>query len=121
MQSQAETIEAYLREVPAERREALIRLDHLCRQVLKGYQPSMDYGMPGYRQPGGEIEVAFASQKNYISLYILKKEVLDQHREELSHLSLGKGCIRYRKPKQIDFALVEKLLQESAQSNGAIC
>ena len=121
MQSQAETIEAYLQEVPAERREALIRLDQLCRQVLKGYQPMMNFGMPGYHKPGGEIEIAFASQKNHISLYILKKEVLDRHREALSHLSLGKGCIRYRKPTQIDFALVEKLLNESAQSNGAVC
>ena len=121
MQSQAETIEDYLRDVPARRREALTRLDQLCRQVLESYQPTMDYGMPGYRKPGGEIEVAFASQKNYISLYILKREVLDQHREALSHLSLGKGCIRYRKPSQIDFVLVEKLLEESAQSNAEVC
>lgn len=121
MQSQAETIEAYLQSVPPERREALTRLDGLCRQVLKGYQPAMAYGMPGYRKPGGEIEVAFASQKNYISLYILKSEVLDQHRDELSHLSLGKSCIRYRKPAQIDFALVEKLLDASRQSKARAC
>jgi len=121
MQSQAKTIEAYLQSVPPERREALISLDHLCRQVLQGYQPAMDYGMPGYRNPGGEIEVAFASQKNYISLYILKSEVLNRHRDELSHLSLGKGCIRYRKPEQMDFGLVEKLLEETRHSPDEVC
>ena len=121
MQSNAETITAYLEEVPPERREVLTQLDHLCRQVLTDYEPSMAYGMPGYRKPGGEIEVAFASQKNYISLYIMKSDVLNRHRDELSHLSLGKGCIRYRKSAQIDFALVKKLLEESEQSTAQAC
>lgn len=121
MHNQAMTIEAYLQDIPSERREVLARLDQLCRQVLNGYQPSMDYGMPCYRKPGGEIEVAFASQKNYISLYILKSEVLDQYRNELSHLSLGKGCIRYRKPEQIDFSLVEKLLNDTRLSTARAC
>jgi hypothetical protein len=65
--------------------------------------------------------VAFASQKNYISLYILKEEVLNKHREALAHLNLGKGCIRYRKPEQIDFTVVEKLLSENYHSNSGIC
>lgn len=121
MQSKAETIEAYLEEIPPERREALTRLHHLCTTVLTGYAALMASGMPSYQRPGGEIEVAFASQKNYISLYILKSEVLDWHRAELSHLSLGKGCIRYRKPDQIDFALVERLLEESRQSTARAC
>lgn len=121
MQSKAETIEAYLAEILPERREALTRLHHLCTTVLTGYAALMAYGMPSYQRPGGEIEVAFASQKNYISLYILKSEVLDRHRAELSRLSLGKGCIRYRKPNQIDFALVEKLLEASRQSTARAC
>ena len=121
MQSQANSIEMYLEEVPQERRAALIQLHQLCKQVLVGCLPTMTYGMPGYQKPGGEVEVAFASQKNYISLYILHSEVLDQHRPELPHLSLGKGCIRFRKPDQIDFDLVEKLLEESWQSKTKTC
>ncbi|QRN82137.1 DUF1801 domain-containing protein [Chloroflexota bacterium] len=121
MNSQAKTIEAYLQDIPSDRREVLAQLDQLCRQVLHGYQPSMDYGMPCYRKPGGEIEVAFASQKNYISIYILKNEILDQYRDELSHLSLGKGCIRYRKPEQMDFSLVEKILIDTLQSTAGAC
>jgi uncharacterized protein YdhG (YjbR/CyaY superfamily) len=69
----------------------------------------MDYGMPGYKK-NGVVEVGFASQKNYISLYLLKEAVINEHRAELAGLSIGKGCIRYPKAERIDFAVVEKLL-----------
>ncbi len=69
----------------------------------------------------GVIEVGFASQKQYISLYILKQEVLDAHRDLLAGLNLGKGCIRYRKPEQIDFDVVERLLVGTRESGGEVC
>lgn len=121
MQSKATTVDAYLLEVPEARKEALRQLRKLCQENLVDYDESMEYGMPSYKKKGGEIEVAFASQKNYISFYILKEAVLNKYREELSHLNLGKGCIRYKKPEQIDFEMVEKLLAESFQSDSEIC
>lgn len=121
MKSTVKSVEKYLEEVSGERRNALEHLRNLCLEILDGYEESMEYGMPGYKKEGSEIEVAFASQKNYISLYILKQEVLDKHRESLQGLSLGKGCIRYTKPEKINFDIVEQLLVDSAQSGGEIC
>ena len=121
MQSKAETVTAYLQEVPEKRQAALSQLRQLCREKLVGYEESMAYGMPSYKKKNGEVEVAFASQKNYISLYILKEEVLNKYRQDLAHLNLGKGCIRYRQPQQIDFDLVAQLLEESYQSASEIC
>jgi uncharacterized protein YdhG (YjbR/CyaY superfamily) len=63
--------------------------------------------------------VGFFSQKNYISFYVLKKDVVDRYRDQLK--DAGKGCIRYRRPEQIDFTIVEKLLEESAASDAEIC
>jgi uncharacterized protein YdhG (YjbR/CyaY superfamily) len=121
MQSEAQTVDAYLQEVPENRRVALSQLRQLCQQLLVGYEESMAYGMPGYKVKGGEVAVAFASQKNYISLYILKEDVLNKYREHLAHLNLGKGCIRYRKPQQIDFDIVAQILTDSYQSDSEIC
>jgi hypothetical protein len=42
----------------------------------------------------GITEIAWASQKQYISLYVMRGDILDAHREQLAHLSVGKGCIR---------------------------
>ena len=78
----------------------------------------MQYGMPSYSKDG-TIEVGFNSQKNYISFYVLKKDVVDKYRDQLR--DVGKSCIRYRRPDQIDFAIVEKLLEETADSPAAIC
>jgi hypothetical protein len=121
MQSKAKTVEEYMKDVPEDRQEALLKLRKLCFEKLIGYEENLEYGMLCYKRKGYEVEVAFASQKNYISLYILKKEVLDKYRKELVHLNLGKGCIRYRKPQQIDFGVVERLLIDSYQSDGEVC
>lgn len=121
MQSKAKSVDGYLEEVPEDRSEVLHRLRRLCLDVLDGYEESMEYGMPSYKIPHGEVEIAFASQKNYISLYILKEEVLNKFRPNLSGLSLGKGCIRYTKPEKIDFQVVEQLLTDSRDSDTPIC
>jgi hypothetical protein len=34
---------------------------------------------------------------------------------------LSKGCIRYRKPEGVDFAVVHALLRETANSTGPVC
>ena len=121
MQSKAKTVNKYLMEVPENRQEALAQLRTLCLEKLVGYEESMEYGMPSYKKKDGDVEVAFASQKNYISLYILKEPVLNKYREDLANLNLGKGCIRFSNPKKIDFKIVEKLLSDSAESDSEIC
>ncbi len=121
VRSDAENVSQYLQEAPAERRDALGRLRKLCAEELAGYEESMAYGMPSYAPAGGEVAVAFASQKHYISLYILKTDVLDKHRAALQGHNLGKGCISYTKPEKIDFDLVKQLLVDSVHSEGTVC
>ena len=120
MQSQANDVNKYLKEIPPERLEALSQLRELCLATLEGYEESMVYGMPSYAK-GGTVEVAFASQKNYISFYILKEEVLNKHRSALQGISLGKGCIRYSKPGKIDYEVVKQLLVDTVKSKAEVC
>jgi hypothetical protein len=79
----------------------------------------MAYGMPAYSR-NGSGGVAFASQKNYISLYILKKPVVDRHRSELP-ANTGMGCIRYSSPAKMDFAVIEQLLRETVTDPSEPC
>lgn len=116
MQSTAATVDEYMETVPPERKEALDRLRDMCRNILTGYEERMEYGMPAYAKGSGGI--AFNSQKNYIALYV-EKDVLDKYRNQLK--DVGKSCIRYRKPEQIDFELVEKLLRDTTTSSGEFC
>ena len=122
MQSTAKNVTLYLDEVPAERRSALTKLRDLCRTLLKDFEESMIYAMPSYSR-NGEVEAAFASQKNFIALYILRTDVMNAHRDllKVKGISLGKGCIRYSKPEKIDFKVVEMMLKATQESKGAIC
>jgi uncharacterized protein YdhG (YjbR/CyaY superfamily) len=120
MQSAATNVAAYLDEVADSRRDALTALRKLCVKCLVGYQEGMDYGMPTYKK-NGVVEVGFASQKNYISLYIVKKGVVDAHRADLAGASVGKGCIRFSSPEKLDFKVIEKLLRATCASKEAPC
>lgn len=120
MQSSAPTVDAYLEEIPRERLAALTELRRLCREHLNGFEEGMRYGMPSYSRKG-TVEVGFASQKQNIALYILRKEVLDAHRDAFPASALGKSCIRFRNPARIDFAVVAALLRETVTTTGEIC
>jgi hypothetical protein len=84
MQSKAKTVEKYLAELPAERREAISAIRKTILDNLpKGYEETMVYGMIGYVVPHSIYAAGYhcdpsqplsytclASQKNYISLYL---------------------------------------------------
>jgi len=122
MQSKAKDVATYIEEAPAERQEALTRLRDLCRTHLTGFEETMEYGGPSYKR-NREVEVGFASQKNFIGLYILRTDVMNAHREFLKGkgISVGKGAIRYSKPERIDFSVVESMLRGTIESMGQVC
>jgi uncharacterized protein YdhG (YjbR/CyaY superfamily) len=117
----AADVDRYLEEAPEPGRTALTELRDLCVATLVGYEECMDYRMPSYKRPGGGVEVAFASQARYISLYVMRKNVLDRFRDELGAADLGKGCIRYSTAARIDFEIVRRILEASAKAEGRIC
>ena len=110
----------YIAGAPEERRPALATLRELSLDELAGYEEGIDYGMPSYSRDG-TVEVSFASQKNYISLYILRTSVVKANAQLLNGLSVGKGCIRYRRVDQIEPGVVRKLLADSAADTGPVC
>ena len=74
----------------------------------------MSYGMPAYLRPGDQAPVfAFNSQKQHISLYVSTR-VHPLHAEALAKLDTGKSCIRFRRPEQIDLALVDRMMVDTA-------
>ena len=119
MISKATDIASYLKELPADRRAAIEKLRSLCRQHLAGYEECMEYGMPGYKR-NGALEISFASQKQYIALYV-KPSVVDEFRSELGAASIGKSCIRFSKPEQIDFDAIAKLLRRTGETPACSC
>jgi uncharacterized protein YdhG (YjbR/CyaY superfamily) len=120
VQSTATNVDAYLAEVPVERRDVLAAIRRLCLEHLPGYEEGMDYGMPSYSKDG-MVAFSFASQKNYISIYGLKSDAVQEHRAEFVGARIGKCCVRYTNPRKVDIEAVERLLKATAASNGKVC
>jgi uncharacterized protein YdhG (YjbR/CyaY superfamily) len=120
MTSDAKTVDDYMLGVPEKRREAIQQLRQLCLEILVDFEEYMSYGMPSYSKDGIG-GVAFANQKNYISLYVVKTGVINNNKDLLKGLSVGKCCIRYPSPAKMDFEVIKKLLKDSVQSTGPVC
>ncbi|MFD6094815.1 iron chaperone [Nocardiopsis flavescens] len=117
--SKATGVDDYLAELPETRREALTAIRDLCRRELPGYEEAMEYGMPSYRRRGErEVAVAFASQKRYISVYLLHPRVREAFADRLAGHDTGKGCLRFSRPEKVDTALLRDLLRAVAADPG---
>ena len=120
MKSNESTVDNYLKEVPEKRIQTLIKLRQLCIRHLPDHEESMSYKMPSYVR-NGQVEVAFASQKQHICVYFLIHEVMLNNQDRLKGLNHGKGAIRYSNPDRIDFELISYLLEQTHESEARIC
>jgi uncharacterized protein YdhG (YjbR/CyaY superfamily) len=120
MTATAADVSSYIEGQPETWRPSLKKLRALCRRELRGYSEGIAYGMPSYARKG-QMEIGFGKQARYLSFYVLRQPVLDAHRAELVGLSVGKGCVRFRTPEQIDWDLLRKLVTETAASGADIC
>jgi uncharacterized protein YdhG (YjbR/CyaY superfamily) len=107
MTSNASTITEYLEELPAERRAALSELRSLIHRVTPKTVEAMKYGLPSF----GEL-CAFASQKNYMALYVCEGEIVKAHLAQLGKVSCGKGCIRFKRIQDLNLPVVENILKD---------
>src|SRR3954469_17397236 len=85
MQSKAATVEQYLAELPEDRRSAIQAVRQVVLENLdRDYEEGIQYGMIGYYVPHRVFPAGFhcdpkqplpfarlASQKNYMSLYLM--------------------------------------------------
>jgi len=60
--------------------------------------------------------VSLASQKQYISLYVNctvgegERYLAEEYRERLPRANIGKSCIRFKRPADIDLEVLRELL-----------
>lgn len=119
MQSKAATVDQYLAELPDDRRQAIQAVRNvILKNIDRGFQEGMQYGMIGYFVPHSLYPAGYhcdpkqplpfaclASQKNYMSLYLMfayaspaeEKWLRDQWAAAGKKLDMGKCCIRFRK------------------------
>ena len=114
--SAAPTVDAYLLELPPERRAAVSAIRDLIREHLPpGYEESMTWGMPYYEVPLVRYPktynrkplayAAFAAQKQYFAIYLNMAHADSEQERALREayaaagrqLDMGKCCLRFKR------------------------
>lgn len=144
MQSQTKTPDAYVAEIPVDRRTAFQQLRECVLDNIPGeFQETMSYGMIGYVVPhslypdGYHCDpklplpfVSLANQKNFIALYhmgmyampkLMEWFVNEFPKHSNKKLDMGKSCIRFKKPEEIPFELIGQLMQKISVKDWIEC
>lgn len=114
----SQKVDEYLAGLDPDRREALTELRELVLDEAPDAVETMRYRMPTYEYQGGVL-CAFASQKQYMSLY-MDPGLVEQHRADLGGLSVGKSCIRFRRLDRLPLETVRTMLRETWQNRGSV-
>lgn len=132
MQSNAQTPDQYIEELPEDRKIAISNLRKVIQENLpEGFQEIMGYGMIGYVVPHSLYPngyhcapnlplpfLSIASQKNFIAVYhmlvyfdpTLNEWFVNEFpKHSKAKLDMGKSCIRFKKLDQIPFELIGEL------------
>jgi len=128
MQSTATTVKDYLASLPPDRLRAVTTLRALIRKNLPpGYREEVQYGIgwvvPLSRYPdtynGQPLALAgIASQKHYISLYLMtvygypeiERWFKAEYAKSGRKLTMGKCCLRFRSLDEIPLELIAKTI-----------
>lgn len=114
VQSRAQTVDEFMQEVGPDRLPYVQGLRDACRKVLVGWEERMSYGMPFYARPDApENGIAFNNQKQHVAFYAGQAAIQKFEKElDVPGIDCGKGCVRYKNPKKMDFAVIEAMLQD---------
>ena len=129
MSSNATTVAEYLNELPDDRRAALEEVrDVILANLPDGYVETMNWGMISYgiplerypdtsnKQPLGYA--ALASQKHYMSLYLMHvyadeaqlEDFTTRYRESGKKLDMGKSCVRFKSVDDLPLDLIGEVI-----------
>lgn len=126
----AKTPEEYIALIDEPRRSDIQKLHDLIKKTVPKLKPYILSGMIGYgpfhyKSPRSGKEgdwaiIALASQKNYISVYVCAVDgdtyVAEKYKSKLPKASIGKSCIRFKKPEDIDLKVLQEVILAGEKS-----
>lgn len=131
--SAASTVEQYLNELAPDRREAIEAVRSVVLDSLPdGYDESMNWGMISWEIPLERypktynkqplMYAALASQKNYMSLYLMCVYTHDGTQTEFERrfkasgkkLNMGKSCVRFKKVDDLPMDLIAETIASTS-------
>jgi len=131
MQSDSGTVDAFLSELPDDRRAAIAAVRAVILEHLPpGFEEGMQYGMIGYHVPlerfpdtyNGQplAAAALASQKRHMALYLMgvygdeDSRFREQWQATGKKLDMGKSCVRFRRLDDVPLGVVGEAIARTS-------
>jgi uncharacterized protein YdhG (YjbR/CyaY superfamily) len=116
MKIEAKDAKGYVAAVPAERRPHVEALRALVKKAVPKATEGIQWGMLGYAIDGRPF-AAIASQKNYLSLYLMdlytQPALKKKHEKALAKLKMGKSCINFSSVDELPLDTIAAILREA--------
>src|SRR5262249_51642585 len=116
MKIEAKDAKGYLAAIPEERRPHVEALRKLVKKAVPRATEGIQWGMLGFAIDGRPF-AAIASQKNYLSLYLMdlytQPALKKKHAKALSTLKMGKSCINFSSIDELPLQTIEAILREA--------
>ena len=121
----------YIEALEEPRRSDIRELHELIVSTAPALEPHLASGMLAYGsyhyryasgREGDAPPIALASQKRYISLYVLAADggeyVAERFKDRLPKADIGRSCVRFRRLADLDREALAQLIREGAQAHG---
>lgn len=115
MKIEATSVDDYISKIPDDRAEIITTIREMILPHLDA-EETLTYGMPSFHNKAKTGGFSIASQKNYVSLYVMNVELLDTYREHFKHLKPGKSCINFKRLDQLPLDIVQEMIEKSYES-----
>ena len=131
--SEAATVEEYLDELAPDRRAQIEAVrDVALANLPAGYEEAMNWGMISWEVPLERypdtynkqplMYAALASQKNYMSLYLMcvyshdgrKTDFEERFKASGKKLNMGKSCVRFKKVDDLPMELIAETIASTS-------
>ena len=113
MQSKAASVDAYLQEIPDERREIVTAIRAIVNRAAPRCRESMAYGMPSWDLGGHWI--ALGSQRHCLSLFVSDPELVLELASATGSRDFGMRCLRWPAARHVRLEGVRVLIETAAK------
>ena len=132
-----QTPDEHLASLPGDRREAMTTLHKAIRKAAPkltpvklwsamGTQPVIGYGQFHYKSASGRegdwFLIGLTARKDYYSLHICCGDkggyFVEQNAEKLGKVKIGRSCITFKKPEDLNVAVAMTLVKKAEKLGG---
>jgi uncharacterized protein YdhG (YjbR/CyaY superfamily) len=114
----AKNVDEYLSNLPDDIKKVFEKLRYAIKSAAPEAEEIISYQIPTYKYHGPLVH--FTVRKDYCSLIVVSKLVLDKFKNELKDYNISGTTIHFTKEHPLPSTLIKKIIKERVKENEAL-